>query len=83
MPLDLAFHSPQALWGLQAGHGASYFHGWGADTGRRWRAFCELLDAEVGVTSAARAAACAAAVQTFDALAGHFDTPPRDDVRAN
>lgn len=69
----------QSLWGLDATRGASYFHGWGAETGPRWRAFCDLLEAEIGPAPPARAAACAAAVATFDALDSYFHRLSRDD----
>lgn len=49
--------------------GAAYFHGWGEQTGRLWREFCECLDIEIGSAPVDIEAACVAAVQTFDALA--------------
>ena len=52
--------------------GGAYFHGWGGQTGAMWRQFRERLERELGGDEAAIARACAAAVATFDALAGAF-----------
>lgn len=56
-----------ARGGLGPETGAAYFHGWGAATGRMWREFLALLEAELA-RPADVAAACAAACLTFDAL---------------
>ena len=61
-----------ARFGGASGRGAAYFHGWGDDTGGMWREFRELLDAELGTDPTHVAAACTAAVQTFDALGRVF-----------
>ncbi len=58
--------------GFTPDHGAAYFNGHGAETGRMWREFRERLDAEVLDSQANRAIASAAAIQTFDALADVF-----------
>jgi heme oxygenase len=52
--------------------GGAYFHGWGGETGVMWRHFRERLERELAGDDAALARACAAAVATFDALAGAF-----------
>ena len=57
--------------GLLPDQGASYFHGWGADTTAMWQDFLLQLQAEVA-TSAAVESACAAACETFDALTAHL-----------
>lgn len=62
-----------ATSGLDAAHGAAYFHGWGSATGGMWRDFRALLAAEV-TTPEEIAAACAAAAATFDALASCFES---------
>lgn len=54
--------------GLDAHHGAAYFHGWGEATGGMWREVRGLLASELA-TPAAVAHACEAARATFDTLA--------------
>lgn len=54
--------------GIAAGNGGAYFIGAGPRTGALWREFRERLELNV-TTPEAREQACAAAVQTFDALA--------------
>ncbi|WP_053076698.1 biliverdin-producing heme oxygenase [Caenimonas sp. SL110] len=58
--------------GFTPDHGAAYFNGHGAQTGRMWREFRQRLDAEVDDCDANRAIASAVAIQTFDALTGVF-----------
>jgi heme oxygenase (biliverdin-IX-beta and delta-forming) len=58
----------QRRLGLGPENGAAYFAGWGADTGKRWREFRELLDRTLGADDRARAQAAAGANATFDAL---------------
>jgi heme oxygenase len=53
--------------GIDADHGAAYFHGWGGATGAMWREARELLAAELA-TPAALAQACEGARRTFDTL---------------
>lgn len=62
-----------ARGGLGPETGAAYFHGWGAATGRMWREFLFLLDAELA-RPADIAAACAAACLTFDALSALLES---------
>lgn len=56
-------------WGARGG--AAFFTGWGAATGRMWREFRLLVDADV-TTAVQRQQACAAACATFDALASQL-----------
>lgn len=58
--------------GLLPGTGASYFHGFGADTGAMWREFRNMLTHEVDATEVATQQACEAARATFQALGAHF-----------
>lgn len=58
--------------GLEPGRGASYFHGYGEDTGAMWRDFRQRAVAEVGDDAAARRVACGAAQATFQALLDRF-----------
>ncbi|MES2784137.1 MAG: biliverdin-producing heme oxygenase [Pseudomonadota bacterium] len=60
------------LHGLTADRGAAYFNGHGSDTGRMWRQFRNLLDAELVDSQANRALASASACRTFDALTDVF-----------
>jgi len=57
--------------GLDASNGASYFAGWGANTGAMWREFTGML-ARHDQAGADHAAACTAAAATFDSLSQHF-----------
>lgn len=59
--------------GLEPGRGASYFHGFGAQTGGMWREFRHWAGASIGADAAARGQACRAAGQTFDALIATFE----------
>jgi heme oxygenase len=54
--------------GLDAGRGASYFHGFGEATGAMWRDFRAVVSQEIGASPAASAQACEAARRTFAAL---------------
>jgi heme oxygenase (biliverdin-IX-beta and delta-forming) len=60
--------------GIRADTGASYFHGWGAHTGRQWKAFRELAEQRLGgpAQAADRVAAGVAACATFAALGAAF-----------
>ena len=58
--------------GLGPSNGASYFAGWGQETGAMWREFRERMARDVRDTPANRVQACAAAVQTFEALIAVF-----------
>lgn len=64
--------------GVLPGSGASYFHGFGRDTGGMWREFRDVLSREVGQRDAEREAgeACEAARGTFSALMTVFRTLP-------
>ncbi|WP_158218828.1 biliverdin-producing heme oxygenase [Roseateles aquatilis] len=61
-----------AAHGLTPDHGASYFHGFGDRTGAMWREFRQLAQQHAGADEDSRAAACRAAVQTFEALIETF-----------
>ena len=67
---------------LKAESGAGYLAGWGPRTGAMWREFRERLEYEVGGSERARAEACNAAKQTFDALGATFREVLRDSVPA-
>ena len=54
--------------GLGPSSGGAYFAGWDQATGAMWLEFRERMAREVAGTPANRARACAAAVQTFEAL---------------
>lgn len=54
--------------GLDAAHGAAYFHGWGEQTGARWQEFLALLARESSANPGAAEAACRAACETFDSI---------------
>ena len=58
--------------GLEPGHGASYFHGFGGATGSMWTDFRAVASIEIGDSSGARARACGSAGSTFGALIEHF-----------
>lgn len=62
----------QRLHGLDAGDGAAYFHGFGADTAGLWRDFRAVAMREVGTEPPAIAAACEGARTTFGALIALF-----------
>jgi heme oxygenase len=62
--------------GFGADNGAAYFIGWGADTGRLWREFLRRMTDEVEEGTTARAAACAAALATFEVLVSGFGRDP-------
>ncbi|WP_431051785.1 biliverdin-producing heme oxygenase [Roseateles sp. L2-2] len=61
-----------AAHGLTPEHGTAYFHGFGTRTGAMWREFRQLAQAEAGGSEQDRAAACQAAVDTFQALIATF-----------
>jgi heme oxygenase (biliverdin-IX-beta and delta-forming) len=50
--------------GFGPGDGASFFHGYGDDTGPRWRAFCSLI-ATASCSTAAEDDILAGAIETF------------------
>lgn len=54
--------------GLAQGRGASYFHGFGGETGVMWNNFRVLAALEVGESSRATVLACESAKRTFAAL---------------
>ena len=69
--------------GLAQGRGASYFHGFGGETGVMWNNFRVLTSLEIGESSRATVLACQSAKRTFGALielfaplAGADDAPP-------
>jgi heme oxygenase (biliverdin-IX-beta and delta-forming) len=67
--------------GLDASHGAAYFHGWGEATGAMWREVRELLASELQAP-AALDEACQAARQTFDALSLLLESFPHERTAA-
>jgi hypothetical protein len=54
--------------GLAQGRGASYFHGFGGETGVMWNNFRVLASLEIGESSRETVRACKSAKRTFDAL---------------
>jgi len=54
--------------GLERGHGASYFHGFGEETGAMWSDFRAVAAREIGDSPEAVAAACQSARRSFAAL---------------
>ena len=62
--------------GLDAMRGTRYFMGHGADTGRMWREFRDLLSRELDEDPVAIQGACRAAIDTFDALIACFREIP-------
>ncbi len=58
--------------GLAQGRGASYFHGFGGETGVMWNNFRVLAALEVGESSRATVLACQSARRTFAALTELF-----------
>ncbi|MBA2965556.1 MULTISPECIES: biliverdin-producing heme oxygenase [Ramlibacter] len=60
--------------GLRPEHGLAYFHGGGAGTAARWRAFQRLLADALDADPAGQAGAVRAAVATFDGLIATFDS---------
>lgn len=54
--------------GLAQGRGASYFHGFGGETGVMWNNFRVLTALEIGESSRATMLACQSAKRTFGAL---------------
>ena len=58
----------KASLGIGPGHGASYFHGFGGDTGEMWRDFRVLTSLEIGESSKDTVHACRSAKRTFAAL---------------
>jgi heme oxygenase len=69
-----------ASLGLTPDSGAAYFHGWGADTARRWRDFLALLAHGVPDSEAARAAASQSARITFELLTDTFQQTLNEPV---
>lgn len=69
-------HALKQAHGLDARRGTGYFTGHGADTGRLWREFRDLLARELDPEPAAIQGACRAAVDTFDALIACFRGTP-------
>jgi heme oxygenase len=70
----------KATLGLGAGHGASFFHGFGGETGTLWRDFRMTAALEIGESSKATVRACRSAKRTFGTLIELFaplaSTPP-------
>jgi len=60
-------HLKSAL-GLAQGRGASYFHGFGGETGVMWNNFRVLASLEIGESSRSTVRACKSAKRTFNAL---------------
>ncbi|MEP6503960.1 MAG: biliverdin-producing heme oxygenase [Betaproteobacteria bacterium] len=58
--------------GLAQGRGASYFHGFGGETGVMWNNFRVLASLEIGESSRSTVRACQSAKRTFAALAELF-----------
>lgn len=58
--------------GLDQGRGASYFHGFGGDTGVMWANFKVVASLEIGESSRATVRACQSAKRTFAALIDLF-----------
>jgi heme oxygenase len=54
--------------GLAQGRGASYFHGFGGETGVMWNNFRVLASLEIGESSRDTVRACKSAKRTFDVL---------------
>ena len=54
--------------GVAQGRGASYFHGFGAETGVMWNNFRVLASLEIGESSRSTVRACRSARRTFAAL---------------
>jgi heme oxygenase len=64
----------QATLGLEAGRGASYFHGFGVDAAPMWSDFRAVAALEIGDAAPAVARACTSARRTFEALIETFGT---------
>jgi heme oxygenase len=64
--------------GLAQGRGASYFHGFGGETGAMWSNFRVLASLEIGEASRDTVRACQSARRTFGALIDLFEplAPP-------
>jgi heme oxygenase len=60
----------QAL-GITPANGGAYFAGWGADTGRLWREFRQVLESQLVRAESIRVAS-ESAVETFDVLINVF-----------
>ncbi len=54
--------------GIGPGHGASYFHGFGGQTGVMWSNFRVMASLEIGESSKSTVRACQSAKRTFAAL---------------
>jgi heme oxygenase len=68
--------------GLGQGRGASYFHGFGGETGVMWSNFRVLASLEIGESSRDTVRACQSAKRTFAALIDLF-APLADPVDAS
>jgi heme oxygenase len=67
----IAPHLKRTL-GLDQGRGASYFHGFGGETGVMWNNFRVLASLEIGESSRSTVRACQNAKRTFGALIDLF-----------
>jgi heme oxygenase (biliverdin-IX-beta and delta-forming) len=67
----IAPHLKRTL-GLDQGRGASYFHGFGGETGVMWNNFRVLASLEIGESSRGTVRACKSAKRTFAALIDLF-----------
>jgi len=66
--------------GVAQGRGASYFHGFGGETGAMWSNFRVLASLEIGESPRDIARACRSARRTFAALIALFDPLARPDA---
>ncbi len=73
-----------AHMGLTGTSGASFFDGYGAHTGSRWKAFCAAVTARGADAAGGKADMLSSANQTFDALGEWLfpDAPPLVEVSA-
>lgn len=60
--------------GLLSGQGASYFHGFGDETGAMWNDFRDVISTEIGDSLSDRQLACQSAKLTFGALVDLFES---------
>ena len=79
----IAPHLKRTL-GLDQGRGASYFHGFGGETGVMWNNFRVQAALEIGESARATVQACQSARRTFAALIEMFAplAPPASDTEA-
>ncbi len=77
----IAPHLKRTL-GLGQGRGASYFHGFGGETGVMWSNYRVLASLEIGESSRSTVRACQSAKRTFAALIDLFMplAPPAEPV---